>query len=162
MIKTQDMATVATEVAARLKLISHPNRLMIACRLIDAELSVGEIEAELGIRQPNLSRELGRLRDEGVLTARRQSKVVFYSLTDPKMALLVKNICAAVSGQSVSHHSLSDQSVSGPVTSDDGVGSVQRVSFNPQPKFTEQLQSHALNNREENAQKRAPAVPRQP
>lgn len=150
MINTQDMAAMATEVSARLKLLSHPNRLKIACRLLEAELSVGEIETELGIRQPSLSRELGRLRDEGVLTARRQSKVVFYSLTDPKMALLVKNVCAAASGQSVS-----GQSASEPRVSDGKPGSSQAVSFNPRPKFTKPSQNRP-------PQKRPPARSRHP
>ena len=70
-------------VANRLKLIANANRLRIVCRLLKGEVSVGDIETELDIRQPTLSRELAKLREGDVITARRQSKVVFYSLTDP-------------------------------------------------------------------------------
>ncbi|RZV41147.1 MAG: transcriptional regulator [Acidimicrobiales bacterium] len=62
---------------------------------LDGELSVGELEAELGISQPSLSREIGRLRNAGVLTPRREAKSVFYSLTNPAMVSLIEALCVA-------------------------------------------------------------------
>ena len=38
----------AKEVAALLKILSHPNRLLAACQLMEGEQSVGEIEARAG------------------------------------------------------------------------------------------------------------------
>jgi len=95
---SQDMSAKAADVAARLKLLSNPNRLMIVCRLLDGEMSVGDIETELDIRQPTLSRELGHLRDADIISPRRQSKVVFYSLTNSDMRSLIEAICETTTG----------------------------------------------------------------
>lgn len=76
-----------------LKLMGNPNRLRILIHLLDGEASVGAIEDELDIRQPNLSRELANLRDAGAIEARRESKVVFYSLeSDSVRSLLLRII----------------------------------------------------------------------
>jgi DNA-binding transcriptional ArsR family regulator len=48
------------------------NRLMIACVLLDGERSVGDLEAEPGLRQPSLSQQLAELRDSGIVEARRK------------------------------------------------------------------------------------------
>lgn len=95
MTVSRNMQAKADEVASRLKLIANPNRLLIMCRLLEGEISVGDIETELDIRQPTLSRELGRLRDDGIIEARRESKIVFYSLANPQMERLMRAICSA-------------------------------------------------------------------
>lgn len=122
---SKDMLTRAPDVAAQLKLLSNPNRLLIICRLLDGEMSVGDIETELEIRQPTLSRELGHLRDAGIITPRRQSKVVFYSLTSDPMRQLIEAICETTSG--------------GRAKPRQGPKSVNqnsdKIDFNPRPKF---------------------------
>lgn len=94
-IEPEQMIAKAQMVAGQLKLLSNPSRLQIVCKLMDGELSVGELEAELGISQPSLSREIGRLRNAGVLTPRREAKSVFYSLTNPAMVSLIEALCVA-------------------------------------------------------------------
>ncbi len=93
-----DIMSKPEQVTARLKLLANANRLRIVCHLLKGEAAVGDIERDLDIRQPTLSREISKLRESGVLTARRQSKVVFYALTDTDMATLVKAVCVASSG----------------------------------------------------------------
>jgi DNA-binding transcriptional ArsR family regulator len=78
-----------------LKLMANPNRLRILIRLLDGELSVGSIETELDIRQPGLSRELANLRDAGAIQARRESKVVFYSIGSDAVRSLLLRILGA-------------------------------------------------------------------
>jgi len=91
----KDLQNRAEEVAGILKLLSHPNRLLIACKLRDQELSVSALEDEIGAAQPTLSRDLARMRDEGLVAARRQSKSVFYRLADDRLARVVDALCAA-------------------------------------------------------------------
>jgi len=83
-----------------LKLLANPNRLRILTRLLDGEMSVGAIEQELAIRQPSLSRELSNLRDGGAITARRESKVVFYALTSGEIEDLLRRVLGLASDQS--------------------------------------------------------------
>lgn len=121
----KDMIAKAPEVAAQLKLLSNPNRLMIVCRLLDGEMSVGDIENELEIRQPTLSRELGHLREANIITPRRQSKVVFYTLTDDPMRGLIEAICETSSGRRRNAGTKRSANLK-PNT----------IAFNPRPKFT--------------------------
>lgn len=88
-----DLRARAEEVAGILKVLSHPNRLLIACDLMEGERSVGEIEARTGVRQPTLSRELARLRDESLVETRRDSKQIFYRLVDPRIPRLIEALC---------------------------------------------------------------------
>ncbi|MEO1038510.1 MAG: metalloregulator ArsR/SmtB family transcription factor [Pseudomonadota bacterium] len=83
----------AGEVSGMLKILSHPNRLLVACELMDGERSVSEIEARTGVRQPNLSRDLARLRAAGLVATRRQAKLVFYRLKDPQVRTLMAALC---------------------------------------------------------------------
>lgn len=87
--------TRADEVAGLLKLLSHPNRLLVTCELAGGELPVSQIEARTGVAQPNLSRDLARLRAEGIVSTRRQSKQIFYSLTDPRIIAVMRALCDA-------------------------------------------------------------------
>ncbi len=67
-----EMAERADAVAALLKTLSHPVRLVLVCTLVEGEYSVGALEEELGIHQPTLSQQLGVLRDAGIVETRRE------------------------------------------------------------------------------------------
>ena len=88
----------AVQASALLKAMAHPDRLILLCRLSEGEFCVGELEDALGIRQPSLSQQLGVLRQEGLVDARRQGKHVYYSLKSVEaaevMAVLHKRLCS--------------------------------------------------------------------
>ena len=96
----------AEQASALLKAMAHPDRLILLCRLSEGEFCVGELEDALGIRQPSLSQQLGVLRQEGLVDARRQGKHVFYSLKSVEaaevMAVLHKRLCSDVVQQRAS------------------------------------------------------------
>lgn len=68
-----------------LKLLANEDRLLLLCQLSQGEKCVGELEEQLGIRQPTLSQQLGVLRGEGVVDSRRQGKNIYYNVTDPAL-----------------------------------------------------------------------------
>ena len=68
-----------------LRVLANEDRLLLLCQLSKGEMSVGELEEQLGIRQPTLSQQLGVLRNEGVLATRRQGKNIFYRVADPTL-----------------------------------------------------------------------------
>lgn len=80
----QQMLANAQRASAFLKAISHEGRLMILCHLASGEKSVTELEALLSMRQAAVSQQLTRLREEGLVTPRRQGKAIFYSLADDR------------------------------------------------------------------------------
>lgn len=72
-----------------LRILGHPARLRILCRLIEGEAAVSAFETQLDLKQPNLSQQLGLLREAGLVTTRREAKSVFYSLTDARVEVLL-------------------------------------------------------------------------
>jgi DNA-binding transcriptional ArsR family regulator len=88
----QDLARLqasAEKACALLKALAHTDRLVLLCRLTQGEFSVGELEADLGIRQPSLSQQLGVLRQEGLVETRREGKYIHYRLaSDDALAVL--------------------------------------------------------------------------
>jgi DNA-binding transcriptional ArsR family regulator len=71
------------------RVLAHPMRLQILCRLLDGEVPVAGLESELGLKQPSLSQQLGQLRDAGIVTTRREAKSIVYSLADERVRALV-------------------------------------------------------------------------
>ena len=68
-----------------LKLLANVERMLLLCQLSQGEMCVSELEAQLDIRQPTLSQQLGVLRSEGVVSTRRLGKNIFYSVADPNV-----------------------------------------------------------------------------
>lgn len=79
----------SVEAAEFLKKLGNPNRLMIVCALAEGEKSVGELETQLGIRQPALSQQLAELREAGLIVGKRAVKQVRYSLASERARALV-------------------------------------------------------------------------
>lgn len=75
----------ATQAVGALKLLANEERLLLLCQLSQGEMCVSDLEAALDIHQPTLSQQLGVLRNEGVVSTRRQGKNVFYSVAEPAL-----------------------------------------------------------------------------
>ncbi len=84
-----EMTSRATDAAAFLKGLAHEGRLMILCHLSSGEKSVTELERLLEQRQAAVSQQLARLRAEGMVISRRDGKVIFYAIQDPKVSRTV-------------------------------------------------------------------------
>jgi DNA-binding transcriptional ArsR family regulator len=74
------LASHARDASEFLKALAHPTRLLILSILCDGERSVTELEQLLALRQPTVSQQLARLREDGLVKARRQGKTMYYSL----------------------------------------------------------------------------------
>lgn len=79
-----ELVANAAKAADFLKKFAHPSRLMIVCALVDGERSVRDLEDTLGIRQPGLSQQIAELRDAGLIVGRKESKNMFYRLSDER------------------------------------------------------------------------------
>lgn len=80
-----DMGPELKAAAALFKSLSHPSRLLICCQLLDGPMGVAELEEKLELKQPNLSRELAKLRAEGIATSTRIGGAVTYELADERV-----------------------------------------------------------------------------
>lgn len=82
-----DMKTMrkrAGEAAAMMRALSHEARLLVLCELVGGERSAGELVASSGLSQSALSQHLAKLRDEGLVTTRRDGQMIFYSIGDQR------------------------------------------------------------------------------
>jgi ArsR family transcriptional regulator len=79
----------AARAAVFLRALAHEGRLEVLCQLIDGELSVGEIEARLGMPQAKVSQLLMRLRAEGLVEARRDGRRVLYRLQSGEIGRII-------------------------------------------------------------------------
>src|SRR5512144_2686573 len=67
--------------ASSFAVVAEPNRRAILSLLLTAERSVGEIERELRLSQPAVSKHLRVLRDAGLVESRVEAQRRLYSLT---------------------------------------------------------------------------------
>lgn len=88
-VNPNDMITQSQAAASFLKALSHEGRLMILCHLSSGEKSVTELEHLLSTRQAAVSQQLARLRLEGLVSCRRDGKVMFYALSDNKARQMI-------------------------------------------------------------------------
>jgi ArsR family transcriptional regulator len=78
------------EVKAHLfRVLGHPVRVRILELLQDGELSVGALQAELGLESGGASQHLAALRSVGVVETRRQGTSVFYRVDDEHVFALL-------------------------------------------------------------------------
>lgn len=84
-LNLEDMQAAAADACRLMKVLSNPDRLMLLCQLAQGEHNVGELEAALGIVQPTLSQQLTVLREEALVSTRREGKNIYYSVADPNL-----------------------------------------------------------------------------
>ncbi|MDO9102487.1 MAG: metalloregulator ArsR/SmtB family transcription factor [Candidatus Nitrotoga sp.] len=87
----------ATDACRLLKALANPDRLLLLCQLTQAEHCVSDLENLLDIKQPTLSQQLSILREEQLVTTRRDGKQIFYSIASKEamavMTVLYEQFC---------------------------------------------------------------------
>lgn len=86
------MQQAARDACGLLKVLSNPDRLLILCHLAQGEARVGELEEVLGIVQPTLSQQLTVLREEELVTTRRDGKHIHYSLASTRALAVIETL----------------------------------------------------------------------
>jgi len=87
-----DIATMqenAQEASDLLKLLANPSRLLVLCALVTREHTVGELEELTGLSQSAISQHLARLRDNELVTTRREAQRIYYSLGNPEVTAIL-------------------------------------------------------------------------
>ncbi len=80
----------AARAAALLCAVGNEHRLLVLCLLIEqGEASVGTLLEQVRLSQSALSQHLARMRDEGLVTFRRDAQTLYYRIADPAAEKLV-------------------------------------------------------------------------
>jgi DNA-binding transcriptional ArsR family regulator len=86
----------AGSVAKIMKILANEKRLLILCRLAAAgEMPVAALASDVSLSQSALSQHLARMREQGLVTFRRESQTLHYSIADPqtdRLLLALKDI----------------------------------------------------------------------
>ena len=83
----------AAYIAQRLKVMSHPERLLMLCRMDEGEVSVNELVALTGLSQSGVSQHLALLRAEDAVSVRIEANVRWYSLKDRVVSGTIHALC---------------------------------------------------------------------
>ena len=98
----EKMKSSAALASRLMKVMSNPDRLMLLCQLSLGEKRVGELEEILGIVQPTLSQQLTVLREEELVTTRREGKNIYYQIASPQamavMTVMYQQFCEPDTG----------------------------------------------------------------
>jgi len=89
----QGIEKAATEVAGVLRALSNERRLMILCKLVEwGEANVNLLAENVGLSQSALSQHLAKMRQEGLVTYRRESQTLWYRIADPRIEDLLATL----------------------------------------------------------------------
>ncbi|NLY59195.1 MAG: helix-turn-helix transcriptional regulator [Gammaproteobacteria bacterium] len=85
----------AAQAAALLKTVGNEHRLLVLCLLIGhGEMTVGELLGQVKLSQSALSQHLAKMRDEGLVTYRREAQTLHYRIADPNVKKLIATLKA--------------------------------------------------------------------
>ena len=86
------LAANASEAESFMKMLANKNRLMILCSLIDKECSVSELNLQIPLGQSALSQHLASLRNNKLVTTRRDAQTIYYSVSDHRVKEIIKKL----------------------------------------------------------------------
>jgi DNA-binding transcriptional ArsR family regulator len=75
-----------------LKALSHESRLLILCLLSEGERSVSDLENIMRLPQAAVSQQLARLRLDGLVTTRRDGRVIYYSIAGSEVSAIIDSL----------------------------------------------------------------------
>jgi DNA-binding transcriptional ArsR family regulator len=90
-IDLESMQAAALQATGLLKVLVNQDRLLLLCQMTQGEYCVADLEELTGIKQPTLSQQLTVLREEEMVTTRREGKQIFYNIAS-KEAMAVMQV----------------------------------------------------------------------
>ena len=86
------MSENAEKVETLLKAMANRQRLMILCQLLKSEMSVSAITQAIGLSQSAVSQHLSVLRNDGLVTTRREAQTIYYSIGNKQVLQLIETL----------------------------------------------------------------------
>lgn len=71
--------------------LGHPARVRVLELLRDGEMTVGQLQVELGLDSSGASQHLSAMRRQGILEGRKEGTSVYYSVRDPRVFQLLSS-----------------------------------------------------------------------
>lgn len=94
-LNLSDLEAKTDQVAAVMKVLANPRRLLILCKLAEVgSASVNTLAATVGVSQSALSQHLALIRAEGLVGFDRDGQTLNYRIADPRMTTLLDTLRA--------------------------------------------------------------------
>ncbi len=93
-LEISQMRSKVKDVAQVLKVMAHPERLLLLCQISQGKLSVTELEQRLGMGQSQISQTLQKLEQLQLVSYERDGKLKYYQLKDEKLKRLIESLYA--------------------------------------------------------------------
>src|SRR5690554_5136875 len=91
----EQFAEGAARAAALLRAVGNEHRLLVLCLLVSqGEMTVGELLERVTLSQSALSQHLAKMREEGLVTYRREAQTLHYRIADPNVERLLATLKA--------------------------------------------------------------------
>jgi ArsR family transcriptional regulator len=84
------MSRKAEEAADLMRALSNGARLKVLCELSGGERNVGDLVRSSGLSQSALSQHLARLREDGLVSTRRDAQTIYYRVADLRVERVVQ------------------------------------------------------------------------
>lgn len=89
-VNLEAMQRAAAKASGLLRVLANPDRLLLLCQMSQGEYCVSDLEDLTGIRQPTLSQQLTVLREEEMVSTRRDGKQIFYCIASVEAMAVMK------------------------------------------------------------------------
>lgn len=97
------MRAHAVDASRLLKALANEKRLMLLCLMVEGEQSVSELNAKVDLSQSALSQHLAVLREDGLVSTRREAQTIYYALASGPARQIIETLhgiyCGAPAGR---------------------------------------------------------------
>ena len=87
------LETLTEEAPDFIKTLGNQHRLLLLCLLVEkGELNVGQIHQHSSLSQSALSQHIAIMREEGLISYRREAQTLYYRIADDRVYKIVSNL----------------------------------------------------------------------
>lgn len=86
------MTEKCEEVAGLLKYLSHPQRLILLCKIAESPRTVGDLQEICGMSQSLTSQFLAKMKAEGLISSVKDGKFVTYRIEDLRVSKIINSL----------------------------------------------------------------------
>lgn len=101
-----DLIENVDQAADFLSALANNKRLLILCKLLHNEMSVGALAKAIDLSQSALSQHLAKLRALDLVSTRRDAQTIYYMVSSPHIELMLSTLSSLYMSPTPRRHSL--------------------------------------------------------
>lgn len=98
-VRLEELHGNAGQACDLLKAIANESRLLVLCKLVDGEMSVGELQEAVGMSQSAMSQHLALLRQNRLVARTRKGQFIYYRIVSEDALAIIKTLHARFCGK---------------------------------------------------------------